>query len=106
MTPLERLYRERYVGFRNALTPIVGSREAARDVVQEAFAVALRESRRLRNQDALAPWVWKIALRIALRERRRGATAELPEDIVYFADERDPTLAAAIRSLPPRRRLV
>src|SRR5438045_8532240 len=34
---IEQVYRERYPGFRNALAPIVGSREVAHDVVQEAW---------------------------------------------------------------------
>src|SRR5581483_1976891 len=106
MEPLEQLYRDRYVGFRNALAPIVGGADAARDVVQEAFAVALRERRKLRRDESLAPWVWRIAFRLALRERGRRDTDELPDDIGLVATERDPELAAAIRSLPPRRRVV
>jgi RNA polymerase sigma-70 factor (ECF subfamily) len=103
---IEELYRERYGGFRNALTPVVGSREAARDVVQEAFARALRDARKLRREDALAGWIWRIAVNIALRERRGLAPDEIPEDLTIAEPERDPDLAAAIRSLPPRRRLV
>jgi RNA polymerase sigma-70 factor (ECF subfamily) len=106
MEPLEQLYRDRYVGFRNALAPIAGSADAARDVVQEAFAVALRERRALRRSESLAPWVWRIAFRLALRERGRGLTEELPEDLGILSPERDPGLAAAVRALPPRRRLV
>src|SRR5579884_2237165 len=106
MEPLEQLYRDRYVGFRNALAPIVASADAARDVVQEAFAVALRERRKLRRRESLAPWVWRIAFRIALRERGHGAAEELPDDIGLLEPERDPELAAAIRSLAPRRRTV
>jgi RNA polymerase sigma factor (sigma-70 family) len=34
------------------------------------------------------------------------ATAELPDDLCFLHDERDPALAAAVRSLTPRRRLV
>jgi RNA polymerase sigma-70 factor (ECF subfamily) len=103
---IEQLYRERYVGFRNALAPVVGSREAARDVVQEAFARALRDSRKLRNEESLAAWVWRIALRIALREQGGRTNDELPDDLTIVDAERDPALAAAIRSLPPKRRLI
>ena len=106
MEPLEQLYRDRYVGFRNALAPIAGSREAARDAVQEAFAVAWRERRRLRRRESLAPWVWQIAYRLALRERTRPCADEVPADLSILDPERDPALAAAIRSLPPRRRSV
>jgi RNA polymerase sigma factor (sigma-70 family) len=105
---IEQLYRDRYVGFRNALTPVVGSRDAARDVVQEAFAQALRDVGKLRRRDSLAPWVWKIAWRIALRERLRSIEAELPEDLglAQLDEANDSDLAAAIRSLPPKRRMV
>ena len=106
MEPLEQLYRERYVGFRNALAPVAGSREAARDAVQEAFAIALRERRGLRRRESLAPWVWRIAYRLALRERAGSGTEELPDDLSILDAERDPALSAAIRSLAPRRRLV
>jgi RNA polymerase sigma-70 factor (ECF subfamily) len=75
-------------------------------VVQEAFAIALRERRKLRNEQSLAPWVWKIAYRLALRERGRATVAELPDDLSILDPERDPALDRAIRSLPPKRRLV
>jgi len=106
MGPLEQLYRDRYAGFRNALAPICGSQEAARDVVQEAFAIAFREQRRLRRQESLAPWVWRIAYRLAVRERSRARPGELPHDLSILDEERDPALATAIRRLPPQRRLV
>jgi len=106
MGPLEQLYRDRYAGFRNALAPIVGSRDAAGDVVQEAFAVALRERRSLRCDTSLAPWVWRIAFRLALRERGRTGAEELPDDLSILDEHRDPELAEAIRTLPPQRRLI
>ena len=103
---IEQLYRDRYVGFRNALAPIVGSADAARDVVQEAFARALRDAHTLRRDESVAAWVWQIAFRIAVRERRRGDHDELPKDLSILDESRDPELAAAVRSLPPQGRLV
>jgi DNA-directed RNA polymerase specialized sigma24 family protein len=44
MEELERLYRERYAGFRNALATVTGSYDTARDAVQEGFARALANS--------------------------------------------------------------
>jgi RNA polymerase sigma-70 factor (ECF subfamily) len=103
---VEALYRERFVGFRNALAPIVGP-DAARDVVQEAFALALKDIHRLRRPRSLAPWVWQIAWRLALRERRRQRmTTELSDELSILDEGRDPALASAVRALPPRRRLV
>ena len=39
---LEELYRRRYSTFRDVLAGIVGSHEVARELVQEAFARAIR----------------------------------------------------------------
>lgn len=103
---IEALYRERYAGFRDALAPVVGSRDSAHDIVQEAFARALRDADKLRCEESLAPWIWKIALRIALQQRGRRPEGELPDDLMILDEERDPTLAAAVRSLAPQRRLV
>lgn len=103
---IEQVYRERYVGFRNALAPVVGGRDAAHDVVQEAFVRALRDSRKLRREESVGAWVWRIAFRIALRERGQHGKDEIPHDLTILDPERDPALAAAVRSLPPKRRLV
>jgi RNA polymerase sigma-70 factor (ECF subfamily) len=103
---IEQVYRERYIGFRNALAPIVGGRDAAHDVVQEAFARALRDSRKLRRKESVLPWVWQIAFRIALTARNRDREVGLPDDLTIVDESRDPELATAIRSLAPKRRLV
>jgi DNA-directed RNA polymerase specialized sigma24 family protein len=50
---LERLYRERYIAFRNGLAPVVGTYEEARDVVQEASARALRSQADFRAEGSL-----------------------------------------------------
>jgi RNA polymerase sigma-70 factor, ECF subfamily len=104
---LERLYRERYVAFRNGLAPVVGSYEEARDVVQEAFVRALRARADFRGEGSLQAWVWRIALRVALEKRRRGR--ESSSDLIdpeLVESERDPELSEALRRLPPRKRLV
>jgi RNA polymerase sigma-70 factor, ECF subfamily len=103
---IEALYRDRYAGFRDALAPVAGSRDAAHDVVQEAFACALRKADKLRKDESLAPWIWKIALRIAVRQSGRSLEDELSEDLMCLDEEHDPQLAAAVRSLAPQRRLV
>jgi RNA polymerase sigma-70 factor, ECF subfamily len=104
---LERLYREHYVSFRNGLAPVVGSYEEARDVVQEAFARALRSRGDFRGEGSLRAWVWRIALRVALEKRRHGHEAAFDVlDPQLVESERDPELSAALRRLPPRKRLV
>lgn len=105
---LETLYRSRYVAFRNTLATITGGRDSARDAVQEAFARALRERRSFRGDGTLEAWVWRIAIRTAREQASRRGEVAVPEvaETVLPEPERDPELAAALLTLPPRRRLV
>jgi RNA polymerase sigma-70 factor (ECF subfamily) len=104
---IEDLYRRRYVAFLSVVSAVVHSREIAHDVVQEAFASALAKRRQLRDQAALEPWVWRIALRVA-RARRGDRALPLDEVGEYGlpAPDRDLDLDRALRTLAPRRRLV
>jgi RNA polymerase sigma-70 factor, ECF subfamily len=105
---LETLYRSRYVAFRNTLATITGEQESARDAVQEAFARALRKRRSFRGEGSLESWVWRIAIRTAREQVTRGreiAVSDVPE-VELVEPHRDPALAAALATLPPRRRLV
>ena len=104
---IERLYRERYTAFRNGLATVTGSYDSARDAVQEAFARALKQRGNLREDASLEAWVWRIALRTALEQRGvEHAKLNGNLDPALPEPERDPELAAAVRSLPARRRLV
>jgi RNA polymerase sigma-70 factor (ECF subfamily) len=106
---LEQLYRERYRDYRDIMAGVVGSHDLAREVVQEAFARALRQQRKFRGEGSLEAWVWKIALNVALK-MRRGLDREWALDQEYEAAVRetapDRDVRAAVRALPPRRRLV
>ena len=107
---IERLYRERYGQFRNALATVTGSHDSARDAVQHAFAEALARRSDFRGDGSLAAWVWRIALRHAVRTKgAAGAAAKLNGaalDPALPEPNRDPALAAAVHALPPRRRLM
>jgi RNA polymerase sigma factor (sigma-70 family) len=106
---IEELYRSRYLAFRNGMAALTGSYESARDVVQEAFAQALRDRDQYRGDGPLAAWVWRIAVRVALESRRNGRELTLDELVAeapVLSPERDPALAEALRELPPRRRLI
>jgi RNA polymerase sigma-70 factor (ECF subfamily) len=106
---IEQLYRARYLSFRNGLVGMTGSYESARDVVQEAFAQALRDQEQYRGEGSLAGWVWRIAVRVALDARRNGRVLTVDELVAEAPvpdRERDPVLAEALRQLAPRRRLV
>ena len=106
---IERLYRDRYVRFRNGAAPVAGSYEAARDAVQEGFARALRSRNQYTGRGSLEGWVWRIVLRTALEQRGRREREEIPLDEVELTlvePGRDLTLTQAVRALPPRRRLI
>ena len=103
---LEDLYRRRHGAFQVMLASVTGSVESARDVVQEAFARALQYQHGYSGSGSLEGWVWRIAFRVAIDSRgsQELAIDEVPE--LEFVDEsRDPTLAAAVRELPPQRRM-
>jgi RNA polymerase sigma factor (sigma-70 family) len=106
---LEQLYRDQYRIYRDIMAGVVGSHDLAREVVQEAFARALRQQRKFRGDGSLEAWVWKIALNVALKTRRELAR-EWALDDDYEASSRDTApdrdVRAAVRALPPRRRLV
>src|SRR5215207_10026606 len=101
---IERIYRSRYSGFRNALATVTGSYDSAHDAVQEAFARALAKQSDFRGGSPEA-WIWTIALRCALGSRADPLPLDdLKPELVE--PERDAELAFALRELPPRRRLM
>jgi RNA polymerase sigma-70 factor, ECF subfamily len=78
---LEALYRQRLSDFTRTAAAIAGDEESGRDVVQEAFAKALRKRRRFRGDGNLEAWVWRIvvnAARDAGRRRRRSLPEPTP----------------------------
>lgn len=104
---LEQLYRDRYRTFRDVLAGVVGSHDLAREVVQEAFARALRERRRFRGEGSLEAWVWRIALNVALKTRRELRREwELDHELPASFSAPDLDVRSAVQALPPRRRLV
>jgi RNA polymerase sigma factor (sigma-70 family) len=106
---IEQLYRERYVGFRNALATITGNYDTARDAVQEGFARALANRTQLQADVSLAAWVWRIAVRAALEARGRQTSEEPLADTIDphpVEPDRHPPLTAALATLSPRRRLI
>jgi RNA polymerase sigma-70 factor (ECF subfamily) len=103
---LEELYRRRQGAFQVMLASVTGSVESARDVVQEAFAQALRDQNGFRGDGSLEAWVWRIAFRVAVGSNgsRELSVDEVPE-VAFVDTNADPTFAAAVRELPPQRRM-
>jgi RNA polymerase sigma-70 factor, ECF subfamily len=106
---IERVYRSRYSGFVGAMTAVVRNPEDAADVVQDGFAQALTRRREFHGAGPLEAWIWKIVLRKAF-DRLAGARVQVPlrelPELGLPDPETDPELEAALRQLPPRKRLV
>lgn len=105
---IEQLYRTRFDVFRRSLSGVVSGVEPTREIVQEAFARALRDRRKFRGDGSLEAWVWRIAVNHALKSRRDLRDRwELAPDLAAPETARaDDEVRDALRSLPPRRRLV
>ena len=65
---LVRKYQDRLY---NAMVYVVGSRDDAHDVVQEAFFKAFVTLDQLRRAQAFYAWLYRIAFNLALRRRRK-----------------------------------
>lgn len=105
---LETIYRGGYARFLRFALAVVGDRESAAEVVQEAFAKAIRSRFQFRGEGTPEAWVWRIVLNVA-RDQARGEP--LPLDLAGdepcangHADEWS-ELRAAVAALPERQRL-
>ena len=91
-------------------------RNAAEDLVQEAFIRLHRNAHRIRDPEKVAPYLRSIVLNLARDHNRRGlvslrhqealtppAAPEAPEDRIEAGDDERRVLDA-LRSLPPRQR--
>jgi RNA polymerase sigma-70 factor, ECF subfamily len=106
---LERLYCARLLEFRRVAAAVSGSRESAPDVVQEAFVRALRDIGQFRGDGPLEGWVWRIVVNVARNYRRdHHATSDLTveHEAPDSGEVGAGAVAAAVRSLPERQRLV
>lgn len=108
---LERLYLERFQVFLRTVTAQLGDADVARDVVQEAFASALRGLGGFTGDGPLEAWVWRIVVNKALDERRSRAREEQihilrveAADLNGNAEERR-LVRARLAALPERQRL-
>jgi RNA polymerase sigma factor (sigma-70 family) len=105
---IEDLYRQRYGRFHGVLSTISGSYESGHDAVQEAFARALAKRSEFRGDGSLEGWIWQIAVRTALETRTGKEVVSMNGalDPALVDPQRDPLLAAALKELSPRRRLM
>jgi RNA polymerase sigma factor (sigma-70 family) len=108
LAEIEAVYRERAHQFRGVAAAIVRDREAARDLVQEAFALAVRRRASFRADGPLEAWLWRTVVRAALTHVRRSRSTAVgrpvPATTVEQLEGHD-DLQDAIAGLPERQRL-
>ena len=115
-TAFAELYRTFADGVFHVANRILRNDEDATDALQETFLVAFRRFSTYRGEGSLKGWIYQVAVRIALRiRRRRRPTLSLDEEGVPPASqpgepvpERDfrAAVQAEINHLPERARLV
>lgn len=109
---LGRLYQRRYPTFVRVAEAIVGDPDLAHDVVQDAFARAIRSRFDFRGEGSLDGWVWRTVVNTARNARRDRSSAHLMLEEaaaeVESANGRpaDPQVRALVAALPERQRLV
>ena len=105
---IEMLYRTRFDAFWRTAAAIMGDREGARDVVQDAFATAVRRRADFRGEGALEGWIWRILVNTA-RSSRRARPLALADAADRAANghvpDADARVRGAIAALPDRQRL-
>lgn len=110
MWEIEQIYRSRLPELWRVAAAISGSREAAPDLVQEAFVRAVRRVESFRGDGPLEGWLWRIVVNVARSGRHEQVTAGFPDELPAAgssaASAAHPELAAAISRLSERQRLV
>lgn len=108
----DRLYRASFVRVVRTLAGIVGSREAAEDCAQEAFARAYRAWPAWSGTVPAEAWLHRIAVNTAISYRRKEQIRSLPSLIMRLGGAPPPpdptqsaergTLLPELRRLPPK----
>ena len=103
----DALYRDSYPTVVRSVRWIVGDREVAREIAQDAFVAALVHWRKVSRYDNPGAWVRRVAIRDAVRAAQR---ARRPAAFALdgAATDRDDVMdvRAAVARLPPQQRAV
>jgi RNA polymerase sigma factor (sigma-70 family) len=112
LASLAALYEQRYRQFLRLAEAIVGDVELAHDVVQEAFARAIRSRGTFRGEGSVEGWVWRTVVNAARNARRDRSQLHLSwhemrdERAAGNGSRTDDDVQALVASLAERQRLV
>jgi RNA polymerase sigma-70 factor (ECF subfamily) len=106
---IEALYRKSFRSFALGATALVRDGDTALDVVQEAFAIALRRRGSFRGEGNLEAWVWRIVINVARDRARARRREQRPLPLVRAPEKdgepRDDEIRTLLLALPERQRL-
>jgi RNA polymerase sigma-70 factor, ECF subfamily len=108
---LREVYERRLAEFRRVAAAIVGDREVASDVVQDAFVRAVRRRDSFARRGSLDAWLWRIVVNTARDGRATGSDSSYgPGERIDGTDDSSDghraAVRAAVQELPERQRLV
>jgi RNA polymerase sigma factor (sigma-70 family) len=109
---LAEVYERGFHTYLRVAEAIVGDPYAAHEVVQEAFARAIRSRSGYRETGSLEGWIWRTLVNTARTVRRDSSPPHVPlqelreEPTGPTSDEKPDDLRAAVAALPDRQRLV
>jgi RNA polymerase sigma-70 factor, ECF subfamily len=104
---IEQAYRLHFTRFLRLGYALLGSRDLARDAVQETFATALRRRESFRGEGSIEGWLWTTMLNVCRQEQRRRSRLtdqEPPEQSTNGHPQHSTELRALIAALPEQER--
>jgi RNA polymerase sigma-70 factor (ECF subfamily) len=103
LAEIEAVYRASVHRYRGVAAAIVHDRDAACDLVQDAFASAVRRRSRFRGDGPLEAWLWRAVVNAALSHARRRRPDPAP--VREPADPPRDDVRDAVAALPERQRV-
>ena len=104
----DALFRREFGPITRTAYLVVGDWEVAREIAQDAFVQALRHWRKVQGMESPGGWVRRVAIRDAVRSRRRQARGRSLEVERARLTEEPASLSLDVRSallaLPARQR--
>lgn len=101
----EDFFRSEFPTIFRAVALFTGSREAAEDISQEAFARAYSRWWRLHDRPWAGGWVMTTAINLCKKEHKRSAThPRVGSQHEQLGSESTVDVSRAVQALPPRQR--
>jgi RNA polymerase sigma-70 factor (ECF subfamily) len=108
--PFDALFRREFAPITRTAYLVVGDWEVAREIAQDAFVQALRHWPKVEKLDSPGGWVRRVAIRDAVRSRKRDIRRRTLAADPSVPGPRDATLALDVRTallaLPAQQRAV